>query len=50
MDSAMRATLTVHHNEHDDIAAELNVPVRLMIYEQPLNRITRLTYDLSLLS
>jgi uncharacterized protein (DUF302 family) len=31
--------------EHD-IAAGLNVPVRLMIYEDPVNRTTRLTYDL----
>ena len=31
--------------EHD-IAAGLNVPVRLMIYEDPVSRTTRLTYDL----
>ena len=31
--------------EHD-IAAGLNVPVRLMIYEGPVSRTTRLTYDL----
>jgi hypothetical protein len=31
--------------EHD-IAAGLNVPVRLMIYEDPASRTTRLTYDL----
>jgi uncharacterized protein (DUF302 family) len=31
--------------EHD-IAAGLNVPVRLMIYEEPASRTTRLTYDL----
>jgi uncharacterized protein (DUF302 family) len=31
--------------EHD-IAAGLNVPVRLMIYEDPVNRTTRLAYDL----
>ena len=31
--------------EHD-IAAGLNVPVRLMIYEDAVNRTTRLTYDL----
>jgi uncharacterized protein (DUF302 family) len=31
--------------EHD-IAAGLNVPVRLMIYEEPANRTTRLAYDL----
>jgi len=31
--------------EHD-IAAGLNVPVRLVIYEEPASRITRLTYDL----
>jgi uncharacterized protein (DUF302 family) len=31
--------------EHD-IAAGLNVPVRLMIYEEPATRTTRLTYDL----
>lgn len=31
--------------EHD-IAAELNVPVRLIIYEEPASRITRLAYDL----
>ena len=31
--------------EHD-IAAGLNVPVRLMIYEDALSRTTRLTYDL----
>ena len=31
--------------EHD-IAAGLNVPVRLMIYEEPSTRTTRLTYDL----
>ena len=31
--------------EHD-IAAGLNVPVRLMIYEEPVSRTTRLTYDL----
>jgi uncharacterized protein (DUF302 family) len=30
----------------DDIAAGLNVPVRLMIYEEPATRTTRLTYDL----
>jgi uncharacterized protein (DUF302 family) len=31
--------------EHDT-AAGLNVPVRLMIYEDAVNRTTRLTYDL----
>jgi uncharacterized protein (DUF302 family) len=31
--------------EHD-IAAGLNVPVRLMIYEEPASRTTRLAYDL----
>ena len=31
--------------EHD-IAAGLNVPVRLMIYEEPVSRTIRLTYDL----
>ena len=31
--------------EHD-IAAGLNVPVRLMIYEEPATRTTRVTYDL----
>ena len=31
--------------EHD-IAAGLNVPVRLVIYEEPASRTTRLTYDL----
>src|SRR5205085_261451 len=31
--------------EHD-IAAALNVPVRLMIYEEPATRTTRVTYDL----
>ena len=31
--------------EHD-VAAGLNVPVRLMIYEDAVNRTTRLTYDL----
>jgi uncharacterized protein (DUF302 family) len=31
--------------EHN-IAAGLNVPVRLMIYEDPVNRTTRLAYDL----
>jgi len=31
--------------EHD-IAAGLNVPVRLMIYEDAASRTTRLTYDL----
>jgi uncharacterized protein (DUF302 family) len=31
--------------EHD-IAAGLNVPVRLMIYEEPASRTTRLSYDL----
>ena len=31
--------------EHD-IAAGLNVPVRLMIYEKPVTRTTRVTYDL----
>jgi len=31
--------------EHD-IAAGLNVPVRLMIYEEPASRTTRLTYGL----
>ena len=31
--------------EHD-IAAGLNVPVRLMICEEPASRTTRLTYDL----
>ena len=31
--------------EHD-IAAGLNVPLRLMIYEEPATRTTRLTYDL----
>ncbi len=31
--------------EHD-IAAGLNVPVRLMIYEDPASQTTRLTYDL----
>ena len=31
--------------EHD-IAAGLNVPVRLMIYEDPATRTTRVTYDL----
>jgi uncharacterized protein (DUF302 family) len=31
--------------EHD-IAAGLNVPVRLMIYEEPVSRTTRLAYDL----
>src|SRR6267142_6906921 len=31
--------------EHD-IAAGLNVPVRLMIYEDPASRTTRLAYDL----
>ena len=31
--------------EHD-IAAGLNVPVRLMIYEDPASGTTRLTYDL----
>src|SRR5467141_926847 len=31
--------------EHN-IAAGLNVPVRLMIYEEPASRTTRLTYDL----
>jgi uncharacterized protein (DUF302 family) len=29
-----------------DIAAGLNVPVRLMIYEEPASRTTRLAYDL----
>jgi uncharacterized protein (DUF302 family) len=29
-----------------DIAAGLNVPVRLMIYEEPATRTTRLAYDL----
>ena len=29
-----------------DIAAGLNVPVRLMIYEEPVTRTTRLAYDL----
>jgi hypothetical protein len=29
-----------------DIAAGLNVPVRLMIYEDAVSRTTRLTYDL----
>jgi uncharacterized protein (DUF302 family) len=28
------------------IAAGLNVPVRLMIYEEPATRTTRLTFDL----
>ena len=31
--------------EHD-IAAGLNIPVRLVIYEEPASRTTRLTYDL----
>jgi uncharacterized protein (DUF302 family) len=31
--------------EHD-IASGLNVPVRLMIYEEPATRTTRVTYDL----
>lgn len=34
-------TMLEHH-----IAAGLNVPVRLMIYEEPATRTTRLTYDL----
>ena len=31
--------------EHD-VAAGLNVPLRLMIYEEPATRTTRLSYDL----
>ena len=38
--------LIAHTMLKHDIAAGLNVPVRLMIYEDAVSRTTRLTYDL----